>query len=269
MADKNLEPILAYGVKSVSEFIDLIAREKENEETKQNPEDFIFRGQDTDKPLFPKLQRLLPDAVKRERREGLMLEEFKRTSVGFTGHSPITQWDLISIAQHHGLPTRLLDWTSSALAALWFAVEHQKEEIAIVCLLKTRVEDFVTKEEEQISNPFNLSRTKIYRPRFVNPRISAQQGIFTVHKMQESGEFRAVDKIHGMSGRLVKFFIHPVDFHVILQHLDVCGVNRFSLFPDLGGLSDYLAWRYIHFPQKHSTLAASGSIAAHDPDSPR
>jgi FRG domain-containing protein len=243
-----------HDVTSVSHFVDLIAKEKEAEERIGNPEDFVYRGQDIDKSLYPMLQRLLPDKTKRAKREQLILEEFRRTSTALTGHIPITEWDLVAIAQHHGLPTRLLDWTYSALAALWFAVERRKPQNAVVWLFKTRVEDFITKEEEAKKSPFELSSTRIYRPRFVNPRIGAQRGIFTVHRMQDSGGLYALEDIKAMSGRLVKFTIFPKYFHLIMQHLDGCGVNRFSLFPDLGGLSEYLTWRYVHFPEEHSKL---------------
>lgn len=255
MGNEPLEPIPTHYITSVSQFLKFIEAEKKSEEKKGNPEDFIFRGQDTDKPLYPVLQRDIPEKIKRANREKIMLEEFERTSIVLTGHVPITKWDLLAIAQHHGLPTRLLDWTRSALAALWFAVEHRKKENAVVYLLKTRVDDFVTQEEEAhpTNTPFNLPKTKIYRPRFVNPRISAQRGLFTVHRMQEqTGAFRAVERIEGMAGRLVKFVIIPRHFHNIMQHLDVCGVNHFSLFPELPGLCDYLGWRYIHFPEEHS-----------------
>jgi hypothetical protein len=196
-------------VAGVSHFVALIAQEKHKEESEGNAEDFIFRGQDIDKLLHPKLQRLLPDKERRATRERIMLEEFRRTSAAFTGHVKVNDWDLVSIAQHHGLPTRLLDWTYSALAALWFAVSPRKPQNAVVFLMKTRVKDFITQEEEDNPNvsPFNLPATRIYRPRHVTPRIAAQRGIFTVHRMQELGGFRAVENISGFQGRLVKFII--------------------------------------------------------------
>jgi hypothetical protein len=237
-------------VADVSHFVALIAQEKQKEESEGYAEDFIFRGQDIDKALHPKLQRLLPDKVKRADRERIMLEEFRRTSAAFTGHVKVNDWDLVSIAQHHGLPTRLLDWTYSALAALWFAVAPNRPQNAVVFLLKTRVKDFITQAEEESLTPFNLPATRIYRPRHVTPRIAAQRGIFTVHRMQESGGFRAVEKIPELHGRLVKFIVPPGAFHLIAQQLDGCGVNGFALFPDLAGLCGYLAWRYVHFPEE-------------------
>jgi hypothetical protein len=241
-------------VADVSHFVALIAQEKQKEELEGHAGDFIFRGQDINAALYPKLQRLLPDKDRRADRERIMLEEFRRTSAAFTGHVKVNDWDLVSIAQHHGLPTRLLDWTYSALAALWFAVAPNKPQDAVVFLLKTRVNDFITQTEEDTLTPFKLPATRIYRPRHVTPRISAQRGIFTVHRMQESGGFRAVENISELNPRLIKFIVPPDAFHLIAQQLDGCGVNGFALFPDLAGLCGYLTWRYVHFPEEQPRL---------------
>jgi hypothetical protein len=88
---------------------------------------FLFRGQNVNKPLLPKIARLaleqsIPyeDLVKLERK---MLNRFKKESVPLLQSlRPRTSWDWLSIAQHQGLPTRLLDWTTSAIVGLWFAV---------------------------------------------------------------------------------------------------------------------------------------------------
>jgi FRG domain len=60
--------------------------------------------------------------AKRLQTERMMLDEFRSVGAGFFDANRIV--DLYFIAQHHGMPTRLLDWTTNPLAGLFFAVEN-------------------------------------------------------------------------------------------------------------------------------------------------
>lgn len=236
---------------SLSEFLKIIEEKKSDEVKSGNDADFIFRGQNVDKPLIPRIARLKPKG-KLVRIEKLMMAEFERQIPPFTEHEPHDAWDLIALAQHHGLPTRLLDWTFSALAGLWFCVGsppvHSKDNgkplDGVVWVLKSASEDFLNFPTKE--TPYTSGRTRVFRPRIVTQRILSQNGLFTCHKRTSEGKFVSLETNKAYKDRLIKIHIMGKNFEHLRDQLIANGVSNLALFPDLDGLTAHLKLRYFH-----------------------
>lgn len=193
---------------------------------------WVFRGvANVDWELKPKVGRVGIET----RNERRMLEFFVRDATAYIPDLPADNWERLALAQHHGLPTRLLDWTENALVAAFFACREQHP--ADAALYVTQVRDEVTSAH---NSPFSVTDVLRYRPRCVTRRISAQRGLFTVHpnplKPLSLGD-------HG--NVIVRRAIIPARCKAkLLWNLSRFDVNQRSMFPDLDGLSGHITWMF-------------------------
>lgn len=204
----------------------------------------LFRGQSDDSPLLPSISRKDPkiDTTKKEQE---MLEELKRRSQLTVKTSFSNEWEWLVFAQHFGLKTRLLDWTSNPLTALWFACsnEYKSDSDSYVYILTADSSFLIDIKKKE--SPFDTSKTRILRPALNNERIIAQAGWFTAHKYSKSaGRFVKLETNNDLKKKLVQVKVPKSIKPEILQRLSVFGVHSQALFPDIVGLCNHLNWQF-------------------------
>lgn len=249
-------------IQSVEEYLEVIKANKKRNTDAGNMEDFLFRGQKDDFPLVPKIARLKPkeDLFSTER---LLLQEFKRTNpLLIDTQRPLDDWDYLTIGQHFGLPTRLLDWSNNALTSLWFAIWEENPERktcknAIVWILMPEANDFNL--DTDAVHPFDIQETKIFRPRIIKQRINNQSGVFCIQPAAEIEKKIALNDAESFKNKLFKIKIPFEKFQEIRTDLNTLGVNAFTIFPELEGLCSHLQWRYF-YTDKNSIAEAKSLI---------
>lgn len=225
-----------YSARSLTEYVSVV-------QEKCDSEICLFRGQGRLQPLLPKIARIRPrgNIFSDEKK---MLEELRRGLGAFSSSVPMNEWDLLSIAQHHGMPTRLLDWTTNPLAALWFAVEHPARDgqSAGVYYVLLGNDDFV--KDRNSEDPFAQGKTKFFAPNHVASRIGAQKGMFSVHRFsRKNARWVPLEKNQSYRDYVGVIELLPQHFSELRDALDRNGINRATLFPDLDGLCSYIAWK--------------------------
>lgn len=210
---------------------------------------WVFRGQQDNLEwrLKPKAGRgiiKIPDQN--------LFRAWKRMAAAYEDRVFKSDWDWLTIAQHHGLPTRLLDWTLNPLAAAYFAVKHSRESQnkgVIYAYYDKKAEDTgLAGEPEQTGQPkqkepFDLNGIRKVRPRSVTQRLAMQSGIFTIHNPPEKCLEDSLSDNNNKI-KLKRIIIERSYFEDLLVDISYYGVNENTLFPGFDGLSGYMTWWY-------------------------
>lgn len=195
----------------------------------------IYRGHsNTLYQLIPGIGRLEPHRteVPLEQAEKESFLKYKRRAIALIPRQPENDWEWLAIAQHHGLPTRLLDWTRNPLVALYFAVEPKTDTDRVIWVIPHKQEMVYPGKAPE---PFAIHTVMRFSPQVVSNRISAQTGLFTVHP----SPFLPLNHIDNKLSRIV---IKSEAAESLRRHLSIYGIHRQSLFPDLDGLAQHISW---------------------------
>lgn len=169
-----------------------------------------------------------------------MLELFRLQTPDRIQVAAEDDWELLAIAQHHGLATRLLDWTRNPLVALYFCVWKEHETDSCGRPLGEDAEIVAWRcPKKDLSNPpprcgpLKITKPIRYIPRVVTPRLRAQSGVFTVHPAPKE-EFKPPG--------IVRIRIPNKSRHDLKVSLFRHGIHEGTMFPDLDGLARHIQW---------------------------
>lgn len=191
----------------------------------------VFRGvKSTEYKLIPKIGRFELRGMKTEvEKEQYMFHLFKERGLPYIEQSLESDWEWLALAQHYGLPTRLLDWTRNPLVAAYFAVENMHEDDSVVYAYENNQMLDISK----YPSPFEITDIKRFIPKHITQRITTQNGVFTIHpdpkKPFNSLKIKKIIIKHSFRKEL-KIILHKY------------GIHRASLFPGLDGLAEHLLW---------------------------
>lgn len=187
-----------------------------------------FRGQaNADWDILPKAYR---DGYYID--NGFDLRQFKiwkRKALAYLSDLPNNEWECLALSQHHGLATRLLDWTGNPLVATYFAVSELNNADGAVYLYQPL--RMLRPDESKISD---LEQGVGFIPSPISPRILNQRGYLTIHSVHPE------PPIHTTTNNFMKIIIPARMKRELRFHLEAYGIDSSYIFPDLNGLSDFI-----------------------------
>lgn len=204
----------------------------------------LSRGQGGDYPLLPSALRKDASGNRKYPKRAIrnFLDEFKLNSYQYMANPSDIENDVewMLYAQHYGIPTRLMDFTTSHIVSLLFAVEksfQNEDEIdAVVYFLNPTKLNLLNVQQEKIINISGVPGIPsevhdgpiVIQGRKINQRVNAQKGLFVLFQNDDN----PLESINNDS-ILRKLVITGSETKNILSSLYSMGISFSHIYPEL------------------------------------
>ncbi|MBP0615793.1 FRG domain-containing protein [Jiella mangrovi] len=269
-------------IRSWSELQDQLFGDMWNRDLRRFRSPFLFRGVgQADFDLIPSLKRLGGSYWDLERH---VLRNFRK----YAHRSTVPHdddWNWLALGQHHGLPTRLLDWTYSPYVALHFATAEISSYDRDGAIIMANYRQMAQSLPEGLQNPLTRNGSHVltaellreyagsleeldeksaahgeewvcfFEPPSLDDRITNQFAVFSMTSHARLDLSRWFAERPDFARKLV--IDHALKWE-IRDKLDQANVTERVLFPGLDGLSRWLARHYMSPEGAHLRAKDSG-----------
>jgi hypothetical protein len=192
-------------------------------------EDTMFRGHADDR------WEIKPSAYRKDARgitSDFHLGMWKDIAIRFTQPRPANDLEWLVLAQHHGIATNLLDWTSNPLNALLFACLSLAESPPNGEVIAINRNFFTEDDNKVLADPFLREEYDaiLIDASSMNARSMAQDSFMSVHPA-DSPEVTLADY------QIERFEVPASLKAPILSALECLGVSEQRLYTDLGAVA--------------------------------
>lgn len=199
---------------------------------------WIFRGQSNASwRLIPKAGRYPFNRVE----DDYLFASWKADAIQYIIEKPRTDLEWLAVAQHHGLATRMLDWTRNPLVAAFFAVWDEGTTDAALFAFKPCEVINADYSESPFRRTDERKNVFVWFPDAISTRVSRQWGAFTIHEPPQTSLYILKELEELMCIRIDRRYRNR-----LREELSYYGITRGTLFPDLDGLASYHNWN-IHY----------------------